>query len=341
MRVLVTGAGGFIGGALARRLVKDGHQVRSYSRGHYSELEALGIEHQRGDIADGEKVHEACQGVETVFHAAAIAAIWGRRSLFESTNVDGTRNVVEGCLKAGVPRLVLTSSPSVVFDGSDEAGIDESAPYPRRFLNDYSRTKAIAEQLALDASCERLAVTALRPHLVWGPGDRHLVPRLIERARRGQLKLIGGGPYLIDSTYIDNAVDAHILAAQKLAPTSRIAGRPFFISNGEPRPISGLINDLIGCADLSPVEATVPRWLARATGATLEGLYSLLQIESEPRLTRFLARQLSTHHYFDLSQAKECLDWQPKISIEEGMKLLRAHLVENPSTEAIGSGATL
>ena len=337
MRALVTGAGGFIGGALARRLLSDGHQVRSFSRGSYPALVAEGIDHRQGNIADAESVLEASREIDTVFHVAAIAAIWGPRREFEETNVTGTVNVIEACLEAGVRQLVVTSTPSVVFDGTDHAGIDESAPYPGRHLNHYSRTKAIAEEFALKANCERLKVTALRPHLVWGPGDRHLVPRLIERARKGELKLIRGGPYLVDSTYIDNAIDAHLLAARKLSTDSRVGGRAFFISNGEPRPISKLINDLIGCAGLDPIEPSVPRWLALASGAALEAAHTLLKRRSEPRITRFVARQLSTQHWFDLSRARENLGYQPRISIDEGLFLLRQHLLSEHGVETASS----
>ena len=225
--VLVTGGGGFLGGALVRRLVAAGDRVRSFSRGFYPDLEKLGVEQYRGDISDFPTVSRACDGVETVFHVAAKAPPWGKYNDYYQTNVAGTRNVIRACQDSGVKQLIYTSSPSVIFNGQDMAGVDESIPYPIKFATHYSETKAIAEQEVVKASRKDLLTISLRPHEIWGPGDNHIAPRLIARAKR--LKQIGNGKNLIDTIYIDNAVDAHILAAEKLKENPRMdmpGGKP-------------------------------------------------------------------------------------------------------------------
>ena len=333
---LVTGGGGFIGTAIVRGLLARGWMVRSLARGDYPELRALGAETVRGDVASERAVSEALRGCDVVFHTAAKAGVWGAAEDYRLANVEGTRNVIAGCRKHGVGRLVHTSSPSVVFDGSDQEGVDESAPYPapEAFLADYPRTKAEAERMVLAANGPGLKTVALRPHLVWGPGDPHLVPRIVERARAGQLRLVGdprateGKPRKVDSTYIDNAAHAHLLAADALAtPEYRCAGKAYFISNGDPTPIADLINRILAAAHLPPVTRKVSPGLAYAAGAVLETVYRLFGARSEPRMTRFVARQLATAHWFDLGAAKRDLGYTPQVSFEEGMRRLEASLV--------------
>jgi 2-alkyl-3-oxoalkanoate reductase len=326
---LVTGGGGFVGGAVVRRLVERGDRVRSFSRLRYAELDRLGVECMRGDLsAPGSEaaLAAACRGVDAVFHVAAKAGVWGSADEFRRANVDGTRRVLEACRKAKVRRLVFTSSPSVVFDGRDMEGVDESAPYPDHFLAPYPATKAEAEKLVLAANGPELATTALRPHLVWGPADPHIVPRLVDRARRRRLKKIGRRPCLVDSTYIDNAADAHLRAADRLAPGKAAAGRAYFISNGEPLPVWELISRILEAADAPPVTGTVSTKLAYAAGWAAESLYRLLRLRSEPPMTRFVAKELSTAHWFDLTAARRDLGYEPKVSIAEGLERLRAAL---------------
>ncbi|MEE8169900.1 MAG: NAD-dependent epimerase/dehydratase family protein, partial [Phycisphaerae bacterium] len=234
---LVTGGGGFLGRAIIGRLVARDVAVRSLSRGDYPELVALGVETVRGDVADPGVVAAACRGCDVVIHTAARAGVWGSRRDYEATNIRGTENVVAACLACGAPRLVYTSSPSVVFDGRDMEGVDERAPYPSKYHAHYPRTKAHAERTVLAANSDKLATVALRPHLIWGPRDNHLVPRIIARGRAGRLRRIGRENKLIDSVYIDNAAAAHLLAAERLSPGSPIAGGAYFITNGEPMPI--------------------------------------------------------------------------------------------------------
>lgn len=330
MKILVTGAGGFIGGAVARSLVQRGHQVRGFQRGLYGQLQDQGIEQVQGDLADPDLVAAAIEGCDGVFHIGAIAAVTGPYSKFHRTNVIGTQHVIEACRRHGVGKLIYTSSPSVVFDGKDQQGIDESAPYPDRHLAHYPRTKAMAERAVLAANCATLATIALRPHLVWGPGDRHLVPRIVERARAGKLKLIKRAGIRIDATYIDNVVDAHISAFESLSTGSTCSGKPYFISNGEPMAPHQLIGGILQAAGLDPVEPTISPAIASTLGTVLEWFHRIGFLRDEPILTRFTARQLSTSHWFDLSAAHRDLGWEPRISTAQGLQKL-AHSFSHTS----------
>ena len=322
MIALVTGGGGFLGKAIVERLVTHGDQVRSLARGAYPALEALGVDVRRGDIGDERAVDEAVQGCDVVFHIAAKAGVWGRREEYEFANIDGTRHVLNACMRYGVTRLVYASSPSVVYSSGGIEGGDESLPYPRRYSAHYPRTKAVAEQLVLEANGPRIQTVALRPHLIWGPGDNHLIPRIVERARSGQLRLVGDGKALIDAVYIDNAAEAHVLAADRLGPSSACAGKAYFITNGEPIEVGTLINRIIAAAGLPPVTRSVPPRLAYLVGGLMEAVYGLLQLPTEPRMTRFLAQQLSTPHWFNISAARRDLGYEPRVSLDEGLERL-------------------
>ena len=331
MKVLVTGGGGFLGGAIARMLRERGDEVRSFSRGTYPELAALGVEQFRGDLDNAAAVAAATQGCELVLHVAAKAGIWGDYRDFYRANVTGTENVIAACRRHGVSRLVYTSSPSVVFDGRDVEGGDESLPYPTSYAAHYPATKAMAERLALAANSPELAVTALRPHLIWGPGDNHLVPRIVEKARAGRLRRIGTRTNLVDTVYVDNAARAHLQAADRLAPQSVVAGKCYFISNGEPLPLWEMVNRILAAADLSPVTRSVPPWLAVALGATCESLWSLLRLDGEPPMTRFVAHELASAHWFDIGAARRDFGYAPEITIDEGMLRLRDWLQKSPA----------
>ena len=335
MRALVTGGGGFLGQAIVQRLRARGDFVRSLSRGEYPALKALGVECVPGDIADASVVSAAAAGCDVVFHVAAKAGVWGAYSDYHRANVVGTENVIAACLAQGVGKLVYTSSPSVVFDGRDEAGIDESAPYPVRYLAHYPQTKAIAERAVLKANGTALAngetlnTVALRPHLIWGPGDNHLVPRLIERARQRKLRRVGSGKNLVDTVYIDNAADAHVQAADKLEPHSPVAGRAFFISNGEPLPLWDLIDRMLACADLPPVNRSISATASYCVGGLLEVVYTLLGRSDEPPMTRFVARQLATAHWFQIEAAQRAFGYRPAVSVDEGLRRLKTWLSES------------
>jgi nucleoside-diphosphate-sugar epimerase len=329
MKALVTGGGGFLGLAVVDQLLKKNIEVVSISRSRYQSLTERGVEQFCADLAEVEPDHPAFAECEWVFHVAAKAGVWGDYADYYRANVIATRNVINACRKQHIQKLIYTSSPSVVFDGSSIEGKDESLPYPEHFDAPYPATKALAEQDVLGANDENLATVALRPHLIWGPGDNHLVPRIIARGRAGKLRIIGKGDNLVDCVYIDNAAAAHLCAADKLAPGSDISGRAYFISQGDPRPVWEIVNAILACADVKEVRGHIPAPVAYAAGWMLEKVYAILRLEAEPPLTRFVARELATSHWFDISAARNELGYEPRISIEEGMKILRAYLHNN------------
>jgi nucleoside-diphosphate-sugar epimerase len=325
---LVTGGGGFLGGAIVRLLIAQGEKVRSFSRKPYSELEALGVQQVRGDLYDGDAVASACQDVDTVFHVAAKPGVWGPYDAFYRPNVVGTENIIAACLSCGVRRLIHTSSPSVVFDGTDMAGIDESAPYPACFHAPYPQTKAIAEKRVLEAADKGLPALALRPHLIWGPGDNHLVPRIIARADR--LRQIGDGANLVDTIYVDNAAWAHILAEKALRSNPALSGRVYFISQDEPIALWEMINLILAAGGKPPVRRSISPRVAFRIGGCLEFIYKLLGLKSEPPMTRFVARELATTHWFNIQAAKTDLGYHPIVSTQEGLKRLAKWLKNHP-----------
>ena len=300
--------------------------MRSFSRAEHEGLRALGVEQLRGNLVDAAAVASAVQGADVVFHVAAKPGIWGAYEAYHQANVTGTEHVIAACRRHGVRRLVYTSSPSAVFDGRDMEGVDESAPYPSHFDAHYPRTKALAEQRVRAANDPQLATVSLRPHLIWGPGDNHLLPRLVARARAGQLRRIGSRPNLIDTVHVDNAADAHLLAADRLAPGSPIAGKVYFISQGDPVPMWDMVNRLLEAAGAPPVTKTVPTWLAMAMAWGFETAHRLANRPGEPRLTRFVVREMSTTHWFDISAARRDLGYSPRVSIDEGLEQLRSAL---------------
>jgi len=323
--ILVTGGGGFLGGAIIDRLLTAGEQVRSLGRRPQAILAAKGVDVLQGDCSNPAVVRRACNTCSAVFHVAAKAGVWGRYHDYHRSNILGTEAVLSACRAAGVRKLIYTSSPSVVFDGHDENGIDESTPYPIRYLNHYSATKAKAEQAVLAANSPDLATVSLRPHLIWGPGDPHLVPRLWQRAATGRLKLVTSSSHkLVDATYIDNAADAHIAAWRALQASAACAGRAYFIGNNEAMPMAQLINSLLAAGGYQAVTPSVSPSVAWLAGSILEYAYRSLGIRAEPRLTRFVARQLSTAHWFDLSAARRDLGYTPTISHTDGLARLAA-----------------
>jgi nucleoside-diphosphate-sugar epimerase len=324
MKALVTGGGGFLGLAVTRLLLQHGWAVRSFSRQEYSTLEELGVEQHRGDLADSAAVTAAAAGCDIVFHVAAKAGIWGPYETYHRTNVLGTANIIEACRRGRISRLVYTSSPSVVFDGTDMEGVDESVPYPTHYEAYYPQTKAMAEQLVKQANGPKLATVSLRPHLIWGPGDNHLLPRLMARAKAGQLYRIGRAQKLVDTVYIDNAAEAHWLAAERLTPGSRIAGKAYFISQGQPIETWTIINRLLEAAGAPQVRRSIPAFAARTLAGLFESFARWTHSSTEPRLTRFVVRELTTAHWFDITAAREDLGYEPTVSIDEGLRRLQA-----------------
>jgi nucleoside-diphosphate-sugar epimerase len=326
MKILVTGGGGFLGQSICRQLVARGHVVRSMNRQHYPALDAIGVEQRSADIASLDLVIEAAAGVDAIIHCAGRVGAWGRVEDYYETNVRGTDNVLAACELNGIDKLVLTSSPSVVHDGGDLEGVDESVPYATHFSSAYAQTKALAEQRVLAANSAQLATVALRPHFVWGPGDPNLLPRILGRARRGQLRLIGDVAKKIDTVYIDNAAEAHVLAVEKLEVGSPIAGKVYFISQGEPITHEALVSSWLKADGFPPETRHVPLGVARFLGAALETIYRTLGISSEPPLTRFMVEQLSTSHWFNIDAARRDLGYAPRVSTAEGLARLSQHL---------------
>lgn len=327
MKALVTGGGGFLGQYIVEQLVARGDRVRAIGRNRYPQLDALGVETLQGDLRDAAVARDACSDIDVVFHTAGVAGIWGPRDYYYGINTQATINVVAGCYHHRVPKLVYTSSPSVTFDGTHQRGVDESAPYPERWLCHYPHTKALAEQHVLAANGkDGLMTCSLRPHLIWGPRDQHLIPRLLARARSGRLRRVGDGNNIVDMIYVENAAEAHLQAADAMQPTAAVRGRAYFISQGEPVNCWGWINDILDLAGVPRIKKSISAPAAQRVGAIMETVYRVLRIRSEPPMTRFLAAQLSTDHYFDIRRATEDFGYSPSISTAEGMRRLAAEL---------------
>jgi nucleoside-diphosphate-sugar epimerase len=349
--VLVTGGTGFLGRRVVERLLAQGRAVSVLARTRSPELEARGVRFICASLDEPDAVRAACRGAETVFHVAAKVGVWGRYDDFFRTNVLGTRALLEGCRQHRVGQLVYTSTPSVVYNGGDLAGADESLPLTRDCPSPYPLTKAIAEREVLAANSESLRTIALRPHLIWGVGDPHLVPRLLARARAGRLRIVGTGQNRVDMVHVENAVDAHLLAERALrrchvirdnpsekteatchvlrdkdAERREVGGRAFFISNGEPVKVWDWINDLLRALGEPPVTKRVSLGAARAIGAACELAWRILPLGGEPPMTRFVAAELAKDHWFDITAARRDLGYCPRVSMAEGMRELVAAL---------------
>jgi len=326
--VLVTGGTGFLGRAIVERLLAQGRPVAVSGRTPAPDLEARGVRFIRVPLEDAAGVREACRGMQAVFHVAARVGVWGRRADFFRANVLGTRAVIDGCRIHGVCRLIHTSTPSVVYNGRDLAGADESLPLTTRCPSPYPLTKAAAEAEVLAAHGQALRTVALRPHLIWGPGDPHLVPRLLARARAGRLRIVGEGTNRVDMVHVDNAADAHIDAERSLVGDAPAAGgKAYFITNGEPVMLWKWINNLLVALGETPVTRRISLRAATAIGCACEAAWSLLPLESEPPMTRFVAAELAKDHWFDISAARRDLGYAPHISMAQGtaelVRLLR------------------
>lgn len=335
MHALITGGGGFLGRYIVERLLLRGDRVRIFGRKAYPELEKLGVRAVRGDIRDETAVRSAICGVDTVFHVAALPGIQCAWKPFYETNTLGTRYVIRGCIEHGVRRLIYTSSPSVVSDGNPQEHIDESTPYPKKWLAHYPHSKALGEQAVLSAnrtpipgSSDMLLTCSLRPHLLWGPRDQHLIPRLYGRYKIGKLRMVGDGTNLVDQIYIENAAQGHIQAADALVPGGKVDGKVYFLSQGEPLNCWDWINELLVMVGYEPVKKRTSFTTAWYLGAMLEGIYSMFRLKGEPIMTRFLAAQLALSHYYDISAAQKDFGFVPEISTVEGMKRFKESLGE-------------
>lgn len=332
MKVLVTGGGGFVGRELVTVLRERGDTVRVLGRGRYPVLEDQGVECQRGDVGDAAAVDKAVQGMDAVCHVAAKVGAAGDYESFHRTNVQGTQHVIDACRKHGVGVLVHTSTPSVIFGHKDLEGVDESEPYPSAYEADYPRTKAEAERLVLAANDDTLRTIALRPHIVWGPGDTSLLPRLLERAPK--LRRITGPAKLTDVTYIDDAVRAHVLALDKLSEPEACSacGRAFFITAGEPIEIWTFIDRILAAADGPKISKSAPPKLAMAAGWVFETVHRITKAKGEPRMSRWIVRELTTSHWFNIQAARDEFGYAPKVSIDKGMQRLQAWIRGQEST---------
>ena len=323
-KALVTGGGGFLGKAVVRKLIEKKIDVASFSRSKYPELDRMGVTQIQGDLARQADVIEAFKGIDTVFHVAAKPGIWGSYDSYFQVNVTGTVNVLAACKANNVERLVHTSSPSVIFDDYDMENVDESVPYPDTYLAPYPETKALAEKEVIRAAKEGLPTIILRPHLIWGPDDNHLVPKIISRAK--QLKIIGPEDDLVDTIYVDNAADAHVLAAEKLVTDPGLSGNVYFISQDEPVSKWTMANAFLAAAGLPPIKGRISGKAAYAAGWVFEHIYRVFNIRKDPPMTRFVAKEMATSHWFDISRVKKDLGYKPKVSTAEGLKRLEEWL---------------
>ncbi len=360
--VLVTGGTGFLGRHLVERLLAAGRPVTVLARRPAPDLVARGVRFVAADLDDAAAVAAACVGMETVFHVAAKVGVWGRYDDFHRANVFGTRAILAGCRAHGVKHLVYTSTPSVVYNGRDLAGADESLPLTTACPSAYPLTKAIAEREVLAADSLALRTVALRPHLIWGVGDPHLVPRILARARAGRLRIVGPGRNRVDMVHVANAADAHLLAEAALRQSNLLgyvapaaagggapergpaaaakgnpigyfagdrpaaAGRAYFITNGEPVALWEWINGLLVALGEPPLTRRISLGAASAVGGVCEALWRVLPLRGEPPMTRFVAAELAKDHWFSIAAARRDLGYVPKVTMAQGTAELVASL---------------
>ena len=319
MKILVTGGGGFLGRYIVEALIVKRHSVSSFGRSPQDELQAMGVTVIQGDLQYGEAVRLACVGMDAVFHVAAKGGIWGSRDSYFNINVIGTRNVLEACRTNGVQYLVHTSTPSVVFNGKSFLGADESLPYGKNWLCHYAETKAIAEKEVLEAQSESLKVCALRPHLIFGPRDSHLLPRVMDAVLAKRLKIIGTGDNRVDVTYVEDAALAHINALHALIE-GKACGNAYFISQGEPVILWSWLNQILIKLGIDPLTKRVPLKFAFFIATILEAVWKLFAIKGDPPMTRFAAVELAKDHYFNISRAKQDLGYSPQYTMDQAIE---------------------
>jgi nucleoside-diphosphate-sugar epimerase len=343
MKILVTGGGGFLGTWIVKELLKNPtYLVTNFSRHNYDHLEDIGVPTIRGDITQLADVEHALSlGFDAVFHVASLVGMWGKKEIFDKINIQGTQNILGMAKKYGVKKFVYTSSPSCVFGRGGHQGADETLPYPENHLAHYPRTKAVAEKLVLAANDSDLFTVALRPHLIWGPGDQHLIPRVVNKARMGKLKILGLGENQVDIIYVEEAARAHVLAMEKLAAGSVVNGQTYFLGQG-PIKLWDFIEKVLTHAEVPPPDQNIGLGMATFIGSLFETLWKIMGIYSpEPPITRFVALNLGTDHWFSHAKAERDLGFYPQISIEEGLSRLFSkresyrHLLVHPSPDQI------
>lgn len=343
MKALVTGGGGFLGRRIVELLLEQGHQVRFLARSHYPQVEALGAQGLQVDLADRDKLGPAVDGVETIFHVAAKAGVWGDRADYYRINVDGTRNLIDAAEAAGVARLVYTSTPSVVSYDDDIENGPQDLPYAHRYKAWYPASKAEAERMVLQSNSRHLATVSLRPHLIFGPRDPHLLPRFVQAAMAGRLRVIGDGTNKVDFTYVDNAAWAHLDAANALTDhQAACAGKAYFISNDEPVSLWGWFNELLGELGQPTVDKRISHGFAKGLFGMIEAAHKILPL-GEPKVTSFLADAMATSHWFDQGPAKRDLGYTVRVSMADAMAptvaYLKEHTVDASAASELGPQA--
>jgi nucleoside-diphosphate-sugar epimerase len=319
-KILVTGAGGFLGSYIARDLLKEKFEVHSFSRSLYKSLDDIGVIQHTGHLENYEEIKSALVGKDAVIHCASKVGMNGLYDDFYSANVSGTENLIKAMKELGIKKLVYTSTPSVVFGKDDLINADETTPYPKKFLSKYAETKMLAEKKVIEANGANFYSISLRPHLVFGPGDLNLIPRLIEARKKNKLKIVGNGKNLVDVLYIENASQAHLLALKALETNPKVRGQCYFIGQG-PVVLWDFINQILKKNDLPPVTKKVHLSIAYIIGALIEFFLHLVgKSNTHPPMSRFIALQLGKSHYFSHKKAEKDLDFHPMISIDEAVQ---------------------
>jgi 2-alkyl-3-oxoalkanoate reductase len=327
MRTLVTGGGGFLGLHLVEQLLDAGNEVRVFCRGTYPALQQLQVEVIQGDIQDTAAVQRACENIDAVFHVAAVPGIWGTWEKFHGINTLGTMHVIAACRAQGVKRLIYTSSPSVVFDGMDHIDADTSLPYPDQWLCHYPHSKALGEQAVLQANADDgLRTVSLRPHLIWGCRDNHLIPRLISRAKTGRLRRVGTGDNVVSVVHVENAAAAHVQVEAVLRNDATAAGRAYFVNEPESVNLWAWIDELLKRAGLPPVQKSISFRSAYRLGGVMETAWKWLRLSGEPPMTRFVASQLAGSHSYSIAAAQRDFGFTPVISMQAGLAKLEPEL---------------
>jgi nucleoside-diphosphate-sugar epimerase len=326
VKVLVTGCGGFLGSEIVRQLLDRGDQVVGISRGEYPDLVSRGMQHVRGDLTDESFTRESIAAVDAVVHTAAVAGVWGPWNHYYSINKLATDHVIAACKANHIKNLVFSSSPSVTFSGEHQRGVDETEPYASRWLCHYPHTKALAEQAVLQSHDPgHFHTLALRPHLIWGEDDPHLLPRVLDRARSGRLRIVGDGKNQLDTVHVVNAAGAHVDAVDALMRAPELAGgRPYFIAQDEPVDCWHWIGEICEIGGVDPPRKRISYRAAYAIGGMLEAGYRITGRVSEPPMTRFVAAQLARDHYFDIDAARKRLGYRVRVPMKEGLDRLRS-----------------
>jgi nucleoside-diphosphate-sugar epimerase len=322
MRILITGAGGFLGFEIAKLLVQKKYEVYNFSRYAHKKLDNIGVKTISGDLTKAEDIKALfSHGFDAVFHVAALAGVWGKKEDFFAINYEGTKTLVDCAISSGVKTFIYTSTPSVVFGSHSLEGVDELTPYPDHFLTHYAHSKRLAEEYVLSKNTKQFQVCALRPHLIWGPNDPHILPRLIKRRKQNRLKIIGDGKNLVDVIHVNNAAYAHVLAFENF--NEKMNGQAYFIGQEKPVNLWQFINKMLLATGNLEVKGRISFQVAYTLGSLFETLFKVMKIySSEPPMTRFVALQLATSHYFSHQKAHDHFGYAPRITIEEGLKTL-------------------